>query len=195
VPRELPLELHRHYLVAHGGETLRPQPEDAAWAWAVRPVHGASSLLIPTTAAGAEEPRYLAFDYLIDQPTNPPVPPETWHLLVAWADRSQVMRIAAETFWRVRTAYYAAADSGAVDDVLFKAQAIGDRGEHERAAQMLVEALHQEELAPIDPGRRLSLRHQAVVRRVSSHVPARWPRLGVRTAAADSPDQSLITIY
>jgi hypothetical protein len=105
------------------------------------------------------------------------------------------MRIAAETFWRVRTAYYAAADSGAVDDVLFKAQAIGDRGEHERAAQMLVEALHQEELAPIDPGRRLSLRHQAVVRRVSSHVPARWPRLGVRTAAADSPDQSLITIY
>jgi hypothetical protein len=46
-------------LVARGSHLLRPEPEDEAWAWALRPVHGASSLLIP--AGQSEDDRgYLS---------------------------------------------------------------------------------------------------------------------------------------
>ena len=93
------LDLHHHYLLARGGQLLRPEPVADAWAWALHPVHGASSLLIPAGPSD-EDQRYLAFDYLVDQPDHEPIPPETWHLLVARADPLQATRIASMAFWR-----------------------------------------------------------------------------------------------
>jgi tetratricopeptide (TPR) repeat protein len=159
VPRDLLLDLHHHYLLAHGGHMLRPEPVDEAWAWALRPVHGASSLLIPAGPSD-EDQRYLAFDYLIDQPGHGPIPPETWNLLVARADRSQVSRIASEAFLRVRTAFHTAIDSGAVDNVFSRASAMADRGDYPHALQLLTDTLNPANDQSGDPEQRRSLRHQ-----------------------------------
>ncbi|MEU7778889.1 tetratricopeptide repeat protein [Micromonospora parva] len=159
VPHDLLLELHHHYLVVHGGRTLRPESVEEAWEWALRPVHGASSLLIPTGADG-EDQSYLAFDYLIDQADLAPVPPQTWNLLVARAEPAQAARVASEAYWRVRTAFHAAVDSGAVDDVFSQARAMADRGSYPLAIQLLTDALQTagEEIGSLGQGP--SLRHQ-----------------------------------
>lgn len=128
VSPDLLLDMHHHYLLAAGGPTLRPEPVEEAWAWALRPVHGASSLLIPA-GQSEEDQRYLAFDYLIDQPDHGPIPVETWNMLVARADRSYATRVASEAYWRVRTAFHAAVDSGATDDVFSRARAMADHGD------------------------------------------------------------------
>jgi len=62
-------QLHKHYLHERGGALLRPEPLDAAIAWAITPLHATSSLLLP---AGTD--KYLAFDYLIDGAPRLPVP-------------------------------------------------------------------------------------------------------------------------
>jgi tetratricopeptide (TPR) repeat protein len=139
-PRDLLEGLHTHYLESRGGHALRPESIDEAWAWALQPVHGASSLLIPAGPSD-QDPRYLAFDYLIDQPNHEPIPPETWHLLIARTDAPHAARIASRAFWRVRTAFYAAVDSGAVGDVYTRAQALADRGDHGQAIRILTEEL------------------------------------------------------
>jgi len=118
IPRELLERLHMHYLQARGGHTLRPESVEDAWAWALQPVHGASSLLVPT-GPDNEKPNYLAFDYLIDLPHDEPVPPETWDLLISQMDRPQALRIASEAFWRVRTIFHRAVDEDVPSSVEF----------------------------------------------------------------------------
>lgn len=167
VPRDLLVDLHRHYLQARGGHVLRPEPVDDAWAWALDPVHGASSLLVPTGSSD-EDQRYLAFDYLIDQPDHEPIPPDTWNLLVAMAGRSQASRLASAAFWHVRTAFHAAIDSGAVDDVFLRAQAISDRGDYPHAIQLLIDTLNSAHDPSSDPEQYRSLRHQIAFYQLSS---------------------------
>ena len=157
VSQRLLEDLHTHYLDARGGHTLRPESIEAAWAWAVQPVHGASSLLIPSGPSG-QDPQYLAFDYLIDQPTLDPVPAETWHRLLAHADAS---RVAAAAYWRVRTAFHAAVDSGVVDNVFMRASALADHGDYSEAIQLLTETLDALDGPPTPQDERhASLRHQ-----------------------------------
>lgn len=146
VPGELLEELHHHYLRARGGHALRPEPMDEAWEWALDRVHGASSLLIPAGSSD-EEPRFLAFDYLIDQICHEPVPRETWNLLVRRSGSTQVNRIAAEAFWRVRTAFHVAVQSGAVEDVYARSSALADRGDYAGAIGLLTGALEDLEAA------------------------------------------------
>ncbi|MGB8942028.1 MAG: tetratricopeptide repeat protein [Streptomyces sp.] len=146
VPRELLEELHHHYLRARGGHALRPEPMDEAWEWVLERVHGASSLLIPAGPSD-EEPRFLAFDYLIDHTSHEPVPRETWALLVSRADSKQVGRVVNEAFWRVRTAFHAAVQSGAVDDVYARSSALADLDDHGGAIGLLTEALEDLEEA------------------------------------------------
>lgn len=157
VSRRLLEDLHTHYLDARGGHALRPEVIEDAWAWAVQPVHGASSLLIPSGPSG-QDPHYLAFDYLIDQPTLDPVPTETWHRLLAHADAA---RVAQAAYWRVRTAFHAAIDSGAVDNVFLRASALADHGGYSEAIRLLTETLQAlgEQPSPQDEWR-TSLRHQ-----------------------------------
>lgn len=76
VSRDLLMELHTHYLAERGGLTLRPEPVEAAFAWATSAVQGASSLLVPQTGG------YLAFDYLIDLPELASVPESSWQTLL-----------------------------------------------------------------------------------------------------------------
>lgn len=170
VPRDLLQGLHHHYLLAHGGHTLRPEHVDEAWAWALQPVHGASSLLIPAEPSN-EDQRYLAFDYLIDQPNHGPIPPETWDLLIARADRSQASRVASEAFWRVRTAFHAAVDSGAADDVFLRASAMADRGDYPNAIQLLTDTLDSADGQSDEPEQHRSVRHQiAFYKMLSGHI-------------------------
>ena len=86
VPVELLDRLAEHYLATRGGAEQRPEPIDAALCWATEPARGASSLLLP---AGLS---YLAFDYLVDMPTDV-IPHAVWIDLVAWADPEQAMRV------------------------------------------------------------------------------------------------------
>jgi tetratricopeptide (TPR) repeat protein len=167
VPRDLLLDLHHHYLLARGGQLLRPEPVAEAWAWALHPVHGASSLLIPA-GPSEEDQRYLAFDYLVDQPDHEPIPPETWHLLVARVGRPQVSVIASWAFMHVRTAFHTAVDSGAVDDVSQRAQAMADRGDHARAIQLLTDALNSTVDQGADPEQQRSLRHNIAFHQLGS---------------------------
>ncbi|MFD7340899.1 tetratricopeptide repeat protein [Streptomyces violascens] len=160
VPRDLLQDLHTHYLQARGGHALRPEPIDEAWAWALQLVHGASSLLIPA-GPSSEDPRYFAFDYLIDQPDHEPIPPETWDLLIARTDASCAARIASEAFWRVRTAFHAAVGSGAADNKFMQASALADHGDYAQAIRILTETLEEPaQFQNPDPEWRRSLRHQ-----------------------------------
>jgi eukaryotic-like serine/threonine-protein kinase len=155
VSRDLLEMLHVHYLQARGGPALRPESLEEGWAWALQPVRGASSLLVPA-GLSEESPGYLAFDYLIDLPDHEPVPPETWDLLISQVGKAEAEKIAAEAFWRVRTALFHAIDSGFVDDVFLKAQAAADRGNYAQAIELL-EA--EREAGNIDASSQ-SLRHQ-----------------------------------
>lgn len=159
VARDLLLELHTHYLLAAGGHALRPEPVDEAWAWALRPVHGASSLLIPA-GQSEEGHKYLAFDYLIDQPGHRPIPPETWNVLIARADPSYTPRVASEAYWRVRTAFHAAVESGATDDVFSRAHAMADHGDYPHAIELLTESLQVADDHRSSPHQHRAERHQ-----------------------------------
>lgn len=170
VARDLLLELHHHYLLAAGGHALRPEPVEEAWAWALRPVHGASSLLIPA-GQSEEDQGYLAFDYLIDQPGHRPIPPETWNMLIARADPSYATRVASEAYWRVRTAFHAAVESGATDDVFSRAHAMADRGDYPHAIELLAEGLHRADDHSNAAERNQAARHQiALYQMLSDHL-------------------------
>lgn len=87
VPADLLRELHEHYLTARGGIRLRPEPWEAALAWATTPLFATSSLLIPDER---REGCYTVFDYLADardaDPDAEAVPARTWTLLIDAAD-------------------------------------------------------------------------------------------------------------
>ncbi|MFJ8713835.1 NACHT domain-containing protein [Streptomyces violaceus] len=85
-PRGLVIALHEHYLIAAGGELLRPEPLDAAILWATRVRQGVTSMLLPVSAD-----KWSVFDYLVDQAqldtTLGSVPAVVWHRVLEHADR------------------------------------------------------------------------------------------------------------
>ncbi|MEU7583610.1 hypothetical protein AB0B50_39235 [Streptomyces sp. NPDC041068] len=70
--RAMLAELHGGYLDAAGGQALRPESLEEAFAWASRVRLGVTSLLVPV-----EEERWAAFDYLVDG-TEAAVPDWLW---------------------------------------------------------------------------------------------------------------------
>lgn len=136
VTRELLVELHDHYLTARGGHALRPEGLDEAWRWTLQPVHGASSLILPAGPTD-EEQRFIAFDYLLDQPDNAPVPPETWTLLISRADPAQVVHIVAKAYWRSPVSFHVAVESEIVNDVFSLSTAAANLGDFSRAINLL----------------------------------------------------------
>jgi hypothetical protein len=154
--------LHRHYLAAAGGAALRPETLEAAWAWAVHPVSGASSLLLPT-GSDLDGPRYLAFDYLLDLPDHPPVPGPVWDTLIDSLGPPYTERVVGEAFWRYRPAFHRAVSEGLVADSLARAQEAADMRRHEEAVRLLTE-----ELAEFSDDREAPwfLRHQLTFHRL-----------------------------
>ncbi|GAA0429160.1 hypothetical protein Acor_39930 [Acrocarpospora corrugata] len=70
-PRALIEELHTTYLDARGGHRLRPEPLEAAWAWATQLRRATTALLTPMPEAEGEEENgagghVVVFDYLVD---------------------------------------------------------------------------------------------------------------------------------
>lgn len=61
VPRVLLENLHLDYLHRHGGQLLRPERLDRAWAWATQSRYATVALLGQTAESG-----YVVFDYLVD---------------------------------------------------------------------------------------------------------------------------------
>jgi thioredoxin-like negative regulator of GroEL len=148
VPVALLARLAEHYLEAHGGATLRPEPLDEAVSWATKPARGASSLLMP-----AGEGRVLAFDYLIDLDTEP-IPVPVWLDLVAWCDPEQALGVGltarrVSRFEAAEAAYGKAAEAGVPGAAAGLAEVIGSGGEPERAVTLLTEALTR--MSPHDP--------------------------------------------
>lgn len=140
VPVELLARLAEHYLEAHGGATLRPEPLDEAVTWATKPARGASSLLMPSG-----EGRVLAFDYLIDLDTEP-IPVPVWLELVDWCDPEQALGVGltarrVSRFEAAEAAYGKAAEAGVPGAAAGLAEVIGSGGESERAVALLTEAL------------------------------------------------------
>ncbi|MGH4029265.1 tetratricopeptide repeat protein [Actinomycetota bacterium Odt1-20B] len=161
VPRELLEELHHHYLAARGGHALRPEPLEEAWRWALQPVHGASSLIVPS-GPDLQEPRFRAFDYLMDQPGQASVPAETWDIAISHASADQASLIAGKAYWYQRKTFHQAVDAGIVDDVFSRASALADRRRYAEAIALLSQELERQEASPGDdlPPHHTSLRHQ-----------------------------------
>lgn len=148
VPVKLLARLAEHYLEAHGGATLRPEPLDEAVTWATKPARGASSLLMP-----AGEGRVLAFDYLIDLEAEP-IPVPVWLDLVDWCDPEQALGVGltarrVSRFEAAEAAYGKAAEAGVPGGTAGLAEMIGSGGEAERAVTLLTEALTR--MSPDDP--------------------------------------------
>jgi len=93
LPRAVLHDLHRHYLDRRGGRLLRPEPTEAAMAWATTPLHATSSLLLPH-----DGDTYLAFDYLIDAVAKDPIAPEVLVALLNGATAEEAMEI-GEMAW------------------------------------------------------------------------------------------------
>jgi eukaryotic-like serine/threonine-protein kinase len=156
VSRDLLEKLHNHYLRIRGGHALRPEPLGEAWAWALQPVHGASSLIIPTGSA-EESPKYLAFDYLLDLPDQEPVPLETWELLITHTDKAQAERVAGAAFWHVPVVALHAVNTGSIDNVFLRATAAAEVEDYTQAIRLLEDEL-QRAVTNNEPTQ--SLRHQ-----------------------------------
>jgi hypothetical protein len=140
VPVDLLAELAEHYLDAHGGAPLRPEPMDDAVRWTTKPARGASSLLIPT-----RDDRVLAFDYLIDLATDP-VPVPVWLGVVAWCTPEQALGVGITArplarFEATEAAFEKAAAAGVPGAAAELAEGIGSGGDPERAIAFLTETL------------------------------------------------------
>jgi hypothetical protein len=140
VPVDLLGELAQHYLDVHGGAALRPEPFDAALAWATKPARGASSLLIP---AGGNQ--VLAFDYLIDL-VSEPVPVPVWLALVDWCPPEQALGIGltarrVSRFEVAEAAFGKAVDAGVPGALAAQAELVGSGGDPKRAVVALTAAL------------------------------------------------------
>lgn len=142
LPLDLLAELAEHYLTHHGGPLLRPESLDDALSWATQPIHGASSLLLPSDRDG----HYLAFDYLIDLPGLAAVPQATWDMLIQWATPEQAFDIgnAAAQRFQFSTAVHAyrksAAGFVAAADIAM-ARYVAASGNPAEAKRMLVDML------------------------------------------------------
>lgn len=136
VPRQMLELLHEHYLRSRGGAALRPETLEDAWRWAVQPVRGASSLIVPADS-DAGHPRFVAFDYLIDLRDLEPVPSQTWQLLLEHADADYKFVVATNVYYRIRSIFLDAVEAGTVGDVFLKASAAADRGDYLLAIGLL----------------------------------------------------------
>jgi hypothetical protein len=87
LPELVLLRLHEPYLRRRGGERLRPEPAESAFAWAATPLHATSSLLLPSANG------YLAFDYLIDAADKDRVPAEALDVLINFATPGEAIDI------------------------------------------------------------------------------------------------------
>ncbi|MFF3327173.1 hypothetical protein [Streptomyces sp. NPDC002889] len=95
LPARILQELHTHYLAQRGGPELRPESLHQAWSWATAPTvpAGANSLLI-----GDDDRGYLAFDYLIDLPGQPPIPEVLWLAILDHAPLCDAYDIARNAY-------------------------------------------------------------------------------------------------
>lgn len=147
VPVDLLAALAKHYLDAHGGTALRPEPLDATLAWATKPARGASSLLMP-----ASENQVLAFDYLIDL-VSEPVPVPVWLALVDWCQPEQALGIGltarrVSRFEAAEVAFGKAVDAAVPGATAAQAELVGSGGDPQRAIALLIAALA--EMPPTD---------------------------------------------
>ncbi|MFB7831671.1 tetratricopeptide repeat protein [Streptomyces sp. NPDC056056] len=80
LPSSLLEKMHTIYLDRAGGDLLRPEPLDAAFAWAEARRYGITSLLLPVSGGT----HYRAFDYLPDALSRaseaPSIPESSWEL-------------------------------------------------------------------------------------------------------------------
>ncbi|MER7701302.1 tetratricopeptide repeat protein [Kitasatospora sp. NPDC097605] len=97
MPRALVEAAHAHYLEQRGGERLRPEEPDEAWAWATRPRRATTALLQQSAD------RVGVFDYLLDvtqRAAGPAdlVPEPVVRLVVAGADPADAERAASTAY-------------------------------------------------------------------------------------------------
>ncbi|AUG81144.1 hypothetical protein CFP65_6489 [Kitasatospora sp. MMS16-BH015] len=161
LPQEWLAELHLPYLAARGGEDLKPEPLEAALAWAGQPAHATSSLLAGSPATG-----WTAFDYLLDRPGLRPVPDHLWEGLLRLAGPADCydLGLVAHRDSRLARAALALgrAREGAVPGAGYAlALVLGDSGHPSRAVAQLapILAARAAELGPDHPDT-LAARHQ-----------------------------------
>lgn len=141
IPIDVLARLTEHYLAAHGGAPLRPEPLDQALAWATTPARAASSLLMPTD----QQDRYLAFDYLIDLPAEP-VPLPVWTALIEWCAPEQAIGVGLAArqvarFDAAEAAFRKAVDAHVPGAEIELANEIGATGHYDHAVRLLSQAL------------------------------------------------------
>ena len=93
LPPQVLFQMHEPYLLARGGERLRPEPAQAALEWATAPLYATSSLLLPA------QDGFMAFDYLIDAADKDRVPPQALDALIAFSTPQESLDI-GELAWR-----------------------------------------------------------------------------------------------
>ena len=142
---------------------LRPDPWDAALAWATQPLHATSSLLEPADEG------YVAFDYLVDEtardPTTPPIPDATWQALIRHAEPAEVVEIAWQASFagRIEQVESAFARVVAAKEYLGAAEVaacLGEAGREHRAIELLETTMAKTEGDPaVSPEDVLAMRH------------------------------------
>ncbi len=163
LPGGLLRELHEHYLTARGGAMLRPEPWDAAVAWATTRLYATSSLLIPDDR---HVDCYHVFDYLPDAvdaaPESPPVIAQAWTLLITAADGQTCVDIGwaahRRRHWQAADdAFRKAMASGVAVAATGLAQRLGETWQLQQAADLLRTALSAAP-ADTDPAELLEIR-------------------------------------
>jgi hypothetical protein len=163
LPVGLLRELHEHYLTARGGAMLRPEPWDAAVAWATTPLYATSSLLTPD---GRHVDCYHVFDYLPDAvdaaPESPPVIAQAWTMLITAADGQTCVDIGWAAYRRrhwetADDAFRKAMDSGVVLGATGLARRLAHTWQTQQAADLLRTALSSAP-ADTDPAELLEIR-------------------------------------
>ena len=153
LPVGLLRELHEHYLKARGGAMLRPEPWDAAVAWAKTPLYATSSLLVPDDR---HEDCFHVFDYLPDAvgaaPESAPILEQAWTMLITDADGPTCVDIGWAAYrqrkWEMADdAFRKAMDNGVALGAIGLATRLGELNQLKQAADLLRTALSS---APAD---------------------------------------------
>ena len=156
-------ELHEHYLQARGGAMLRPEPWDAAVAWATTPLYATRSLLIPDDRY---EDCYHVFDYLPDAvdaaSRSLPILEQTWTALITAAAGPACVDIGWEAYRRRRwltadDAFQKAMDNGVALGAIGLAARLGSTYQMQQAADLLRTVLSSAP-AETDPAELLEIR-------------------------------------
>ncbi|MFC4535356.1 tetratricopeptide repeat protein [Sphaerisporangium dianthi] len=173
VPLPVPVlrRLHEHYLAQIGGSSTHPEPWEQALEWATEPLYGTSSLLIP--GDGDQKDGYLAFDYLPDavdaEPCPPPIPRQTWNILVEHGGPRDCVGIGRSAFDRAQyevaeTALRKGWTVASLDAAVELACCLGWTGRHRAALDVLDAAIDLAEFMPgADPDHLLTLQLDMVL--------------------------------